>query len=77
MSSTPLTRKKGARPRPTAPIRADESYSVDEFLRRVGWKRAALTAARKMGLRVVLAGGRSYVIGDDWLAYLRAVANEK
>lgn len=70
-----LIRKKGPRPTPSGAIRAGEAYDVAEFLRRVGWKRSALRSARANGLRVILAGGRGYILGDDWLSYLRQLAD--
>jgi hypothetical protein len=71
-----VTRTPGPRPVPSAPIRADEAYSKAEFLRRVGWKSAALTAAKEKGLRVILAGGRSYVLGSDWISFLHQMAGK-
>lgn len=56
------------------PIRCDEIYPVDEFLRRVGWRRGALTAARRQGLRAIIAGGRLFVRGADFDAYLQRLA---
>lgn len=68
-SATPV-RTPGARPSPSAPILDSEAYSLDEFLRRVGWKRGALMQARREGLRVAMAGGRVYVRGQAWLDFL-------
>jgi hypothetical protein len=66
----PPIRQPGKRAIPTAPIRVDEAYSLAEFLRRVGWRRGALSTARREGLRVVTAGGLSYVLGSDWIRFL-------
>jgi hypothetical protein len=52
-------------------IRADESYTIGEFMQRAGMGRRAFDAARRRGLQVLSAGKRRYVLGSDWLAYLR------
>jgi hypothetical protein len=72
----PPERKPGKRAAPTGPIRADESYDQEEFCRRVGWGRAALTTARRDGLRAVLCGGRLYIRGSWFLDFLERAAQE-
>lgn len=51
-------------------IRKEESYTLQEFLRRVAWRRAAFRAARKRGLKVVQSGARIFVRGSDWHDFL-------
>ena len=72
--SRPPIRKPGPRREPSAPIRADEAYDQAEFCRRVGWGRAALTQARRAGLKAVLCGGRLYVRGSWFLEFLDRLA---
>ena len=66
----PPIRKPGARPVPTGPIRADECYSLEQFLARVGWKRAAFTQARREGLKAGVSGGRVYILGAWFIEHL-------
>lgn len=61
---------RGPRSEPSGPIRAGESYPVKLFLRLAGWKKGALATAKRQGLPVRRAGGRSYVLGSDWIAFL-------
>ena len=58
-------------------IRAGEIYTQDEFLRLVGWTRAALSTARRQGLRVIMAGSKNFIRGADWDSYLLHLATEK
>jgi len=53
-------------------IRADAAYSLAEFKARTGMGRDAMTEARKRGLTVRRSGTRSYILGQDWLAYLES-----
>jgi hypothetical protein len=46
-------------------------YRLDAFLATVGWGRAALRRARRNGLRVVRDGRTAFVLGDDFISYLR------
>lgn len=43
---------------PIGVIRADESYTLEEFKRRVGFGNAALRRARRAGLRLLQEGKR-------------------
>lgn len=52
------------------PIRADEVYTLAEFMRRVGFKEGAMKEARGRGLRVTYTSTRAFVRGRDWLEYL-------
>lgn len=54
-----------------APIRADESYPLDTFSRMTGIGKHGLRTARKNGLQVRYIGRRGFVLGSDWLTYLR------
>lgn len=73
----PPTRQPGARQAPSGVIRADEAYHQDDFLARVGWSRGALRTAKLDGLPTVMAGGRCYVLGADWLKYLEGLASRR
>lgn len=53
------------------PIRADHSYSLDDFRRRTGLGRNGLRAARKKGLPIRKCGRNRYVLGADWHEFLR------
>lgn len=59
---------------PDTAILADAVYALADFRRRTGLGAWALRQARRNGLRVRKCGGRSFVIGADWLEYLRAQA---
>lgn len=58
-------------------IRADESYSVPEFCRRVGLGRYAFGQARKNGLAVVEFGRKRRVRGVDWLDFERRMLEKQ
>jgi hypothetical protein len=51
-------------------IRAGSVYTLDAFMRIVGWGRHAVRAAKKAGLHVRYAQNRAYVFGRDFAAYL-------
>ena len=59
---------------PLGVIRADESYTLEEFMRRVGKKIAGMRSARRAGLRVLREGKQTYVLGRDWIDYLLKTA---
>jgi hypothetical protein len=69
----PPIRKKGKRIAPAGPICADESYGLDDFLSRVGWRRSALRKAKRNGLRVAKAGGRTFVLGAWFHEFLKGL----
>ena len=52
-------------------IRADECYTVPELRRRAALGDYAFREARKAGLRIVEFGRKRYVLGQDWLEFLR------
>lgn len=51
-------------------IKPDELYTLDELKRRLGFRDAALRAARRQGLRVYRVHGRGFVLGADWIEYV-------
>jgi hypothetical protein len=57
-------------------ILSDACYAKEEFLARTGFKQAAWRSARRNGLRVVETGGRAFVLGSDWIAYLSSIARD-
>jgi len=46
-------------------------YRLDAFLATVGWGRAAMRRARRQGLRVVRDGRTVFVLGDEFIRYLK------
>lgn len=54
------------------PIRAGESYLLDEFRRRAGIGRHAYRQAIRAGLKVIRLHGRVYVRGEDWMSYIES-----
>jgi hypothetical protein len=69
-AKVPPIRTAGPKIIPTGPIRADESYSLDDFLARTGWRRAAFRQAKLAGLRFVRAGNRTFIVGRWFHEYL-------
>jgi len=63
------------RPRDLAPIENGVTYPLTEFQRRTGLGRHALRQARRQGLRVCRMGGRCYVRGEDFNAFLAQYCN--
>jgi hypothetical protein len=57
-------------------IEADTLYHLTEFRSRMGWGLTAMRTARKQGLRVRYLGGRGYVSGKDFFAYLDKLDSE-
>lgn len=53
-------------------IRADECVTMEEFTRRTRIGEAGFRQARRTGLIVRRVGARNFVIGEDWLAYVRS-----
>ena len=51
-------------------------YLLDDFMKLVGLGRHAMRAARKAGMRVLRAHGRTYVNSDDWFEYLDKVCSK-
>lgn len=52
------------------PIESGVIYPLDDFKARSGLGTAALRTARLEGLKVRYVGGRAYVAGDDFIAYV-------
>lgn len=55
-------------------IRSDELYPLDEACRRMLWKKAALRAARRRGLKVRYTGRNGYILGKDLIAFIESEA---
>ncbi len=53
-------------------IEPDAIYTKDEFLRRTGLKDESYLQAVRHGLRVTHKHKRAFVLGRDWIDYLRA-----
>ncbi len=47
-------------------------YTLDAIKRRLGVKDANLRAARRAGLQVYYCHGRGYVLGHEWIRYVRS-----
>ena len=64
---------KPAKPEPRAvgPIESGVAYPISSFKRLAGWGDWAMREARKAGLKVRVVGNTRFVIGDDFLAFLR------
>jgi len=52
-------------------VAKDRAYSLDDFKTRTGLGDAGLRAARRAGLQIRYAHNRGYILGADWLAYLK------
>lgn len=52
-------------------IRADEAYTVAEFRRRASLGDYAFRQLRQGGFRIIEIGRKRFVLGADWLEYLR------
>ncbi|HCS50353.1 hypothetical protein [Rubinisphaera sp.] len=51
-------------------IRADESYTLEQFKKLQGIGKDGLRSARQAGLKVRRAHRRAFILGSDWLEYL-------
>jgi len=49
-------------------------YTLDAFKRRLGIKDSTLRAARRAGLQVYYMHGRGYILGQEWVRYVRSSA---
>jgi len=58
-------------------VRIDEIYPLSVFYRITGLGRHALRQARRKGLKVCRIGGRAYVRGDDFNAFLSSLEESK
>lgn len=52
------------------PIRPDELYTLDSFMRYVGLGRSAIRQARAKGLVVRYVAARAFILGADWIDYV-------
>ena len=70
-------REDRATPRDSAPlgiINPRLTYTLEAFKRLLGIKNSTLRAARRGGLYVYRVHGRGFIMGDDWIQYLRSSA---
>ncbi|MBN2477045.1 MAG: hypothetical protein JXB62_20730 [Pirellulales bacterium] len=51
-------------------IDASQAYALDAFIQRTGLERAALSKARRNGLRSVRVGKGRHILGKDRLDFL-------
>ncbi len=49
-------------------------YTLDALKRHIGIKDSTLRAARRAGLQVYYVHGRGYVLGREWIRYVRSTA---
>lgn len=68
------TRKRGKPPAPIAvqAVEPDKLYMLDAFMRLTGLKEGALRSARANGLPVHYLHNRGFIIGKEFLDYIRA-----
>lgn len=59
------------KPERLAPIQTGVAYPQPIFMVRVGMSRAALRQAKQAGLKIRTVGKRNWILGDDWLDFLR------
>jgi len=57
------------------PIEANVCYPLPVFQDITGQGRNAIAQARREGLRVIKRGSRKYVIGSDWIEYLKNIGS--
>jgi hypothetical protein len=71
------------KPRPPEPapsygsVRADEVIPAPELRRRLHWGQRSLPEAERRGLRTATFGRWKYIIGADFLAWVRKLAEEQ
>lgn len=58
-------------------IRSGVSYTIKRFEQLTGMGPHSRRVAQRNGLRTVIVGNSIHILGDDWLAYLRKLANEQ
>lgn len=69
----------GGRKPPTTPpkfggIDPSMLYRRDELLARLGWGSAAYRTAIRQGLRTFESGRRTFILGSDLVAYVKATS---
>jgi len=57
-------------------VQADGIYALADFAARMHVGRHWLRSARKAGLKVCRWGGRSFVLGSDFVAFLASQGNQ-
>jgi len=60
-------------PSSLGPLHAAAVYCLEIFRSLTGLDAWALRTARRNGLKIRRCGRRGYVLGDDWIAYLRSL----
>jgi len=64
--------------RPTlGPIEPHILYPLPDLMARAGLGNAAMRTARSQGLAVKYAGGRGYVLGRDFIAWVAANGKDR
>lgn len=48
-------------------------YPISDFMKRTGWGRHAVRAARRNGLVIRRAHNRAYVLGGDFIRYVTEI----
>jgi hypothetical protein len=71
METTMSTQQNGDHVPPLDEITTQGVYPLEAFRTRTGLSVDALRECRKKGLKIVRLGKRSWVFGEDWIAYLR------
>lgn len=62
-----------ALPRVPGVISLAEIYTLTEARARLGWTEAALRAAKRRGLRLLVCGKRRYITGQEILRFLQSL----
>ena len=70
-NSPPKPSRHKADPTPLPPIMPGAAYPLSEFRRITKLGTAALRTARKNGLKVRRVGGRGFILGDDFVEFLK------
>jgi hypothetical protein len=70
-----MNRAKG--PSNLGPVYSAAVYPLDVFRSLTGLDAWALRTARRNGLKIRRCGRRGYVIGDEWISYLRSLDQDK
>jgi hypothetical protein len=60
-----------------APIEPDVAYPLGNFQQRTGYGDSAMRAARRAGLRVIYLHKRCFVLGSDFIEYLKSNGADK
>lgn len=69
-------KRKSIDPNSLVPISDSMTYPLPVFLKAVGWGRHAMANARRRGLKVARCGGRCFVRGADFSAFLASLGDE-